>query len=356
MNLWQSRLAISIRIDCQGLPALHDPSTAMMPSTDLRQQLFQLQQTHHDADFRRRLDNGTVETWLSWDNADSWGSALCLEELRPLLANVPQRRILTLGDGKGGKEARFCKELGHYAVATDLCTDVLAEAHARGLIDEYAAANVEALPFDDESFDYVVVKETLHHVQRPYLAVYEMLRVAREGIIIIEPHHSESVGLATFLKRTVRRLFARNAAGESVNWPRTGFEESGNYLFRFQPFKLAQCMIAMGYTSLAYTYAHAAFEMGCAALRGAALESYIAKKRRQQAWRDRLRGKESRALLVFAAFKQGLDAGVKSRLVEAGFQIPKIRANPYLSSVATPPVVDERRPRNCNKSSQRPAA
>lgn len=51
----------------------------------------------------------------------------------------------------------------------------------------YQQQNGEKLPFDSASFDVVFCKEGLHHLVRPVLGLYEMLRVARKGVILIEP-------------------------------------------------------------------------------------------------------------------------------------------------------------------------
>ncbi|MCX7986598.1 MAG: class I SAM-dependent methyltransferase, partial [Bacteroidales bacterium] len=53
--------------------------------------------------------------------------------------------------------------------------------------DKYRKENAEQLSVPDNSYDYVSCREALHHFPRPYLALYEMLRVSKKGIIIIEP-------------------------------------------------------------------------------------------------------------------------------------------------------------------------
>ena len=51
----------------------------------------------------------------------------------------------------------------------------------------YEIENMEALSYKSSSFDLVFVKEALHHVPRPILGLYEMLRVAKKAVIFIEP-------------------------------------------------------------------------------------------------------------------------------------------------------------------------
>jgi len=51
----------------------------------------------------------------------------------------------------------------------------------------YQQENGERLSLADHSFDLVLVKEGLHHLSRPVSGLYEMLRVCRQAVIIMEP-------------------------------------------------------------------------------------------------------------------------------------------------------------------------
>jgi SAM-dependent methyltransferase len=67
----------------------------------------------------------------------------------------------------------------------------------------YQIENSEHLSFDSRCFDFVLCKESLHHLARPVLGLYEMLRVCRRAALIIEPHETlagsllEQLGLST---------------------------------------------------------------------------------------------------------------------------------------------------------------
>jgi len=51
----------------------------------------------------------------------------------------------------------------------------------------YKQQNCECLEYESRSFDLVFCKEGLHHLSRPVLGLYEMLRVCRKAVVIIEP-------------------------------------------------------------------------------------------------------------------------------------------------------------------------
>lgn len=67
----------------------------------------------------------------------------------------------------------------------------------------YRIENAEHLSLDSRSFDFVLCKESLHHLARPVLGLYEMLRVCRRAALIIEPCETlagrlfERLGLST---------------------------------------------------------------------------------------------------------------------------------------------------------------
>lgn len=54
----------------------------------------------------------------------------------------------------------------------------------------YVKCNIEKLPFENQSFDLVFCKESLHHLPRPILGLYEMLRICKNASIFIEPNET----------------------------------------------------------------------------------------------------------------------------------------------------------------------
>ncbi len=54
----------------------------------------------------------------------------------------------------------------------------------------YQRQNIEKLSLVSKSYDFVFCKEALHHLPRPVLGLYEMLRVCKQAVIIIEPYET----------------------------------------------------------------------------------------------------------------------------------------------------------------------
>jgi SAM-dependent methyltransferase len=66
------------------------------------------------------------------------------------------------------------------------------EEKTRGIMKKdkrvsYLKKDIENINLPNGSIDFVFVKEALHHVSRPIRGLYEMLRVAKKGVIFIEP-------------------------------------------------------------------------------------------------------------------------------------------------------------------------
>ncbi|NQT07036.1 MAG: class I SAM-dependent methyltransferase, partial [Candidatus Omnitrophica bacterium] len=77
-------------------------------------------------------------------------------------------------------------------VLTDIheANDKVKEALAKNKKMSYGIENAESLSYPDGSFDLVFCKEGLHHLARPMLGLYEMLRVCRKAVIIVEPYET----------------------------------------------------------------------------------------------------------------------------------------------------------------------
>ncbi|WP_313269774.1 class I SAM-dependent methyltransferase [Sphingobacterium sp.] len=94
---------------------------------------------------------------------------------------------MTVGDAYG-HDANYLIENGVQNVITsDISDEFLAVSKEVGIVEQYSAENAENLSFENNSIDYILCKETYHHFPRPYAALYEMIRVAKKGIVIIEP-------------------------------------------------------------------------------------------------------------------------------------------------------------------------
>jgi SAM-dependent methyltransferase len=97
------------------------------------------------------------------------------------------RRVLDLGCGEGATLVHLGEPEG--AVGVDLFEEKLAFARRRVPGCRFVAASAMALPFPAESFDHVLVRDVIHHLEEPSRLVDEMHRVLAPGgrIDVLEP-------------------------------------------------------------------------------------------------------------------------------------------------------------------------
>ncbi|MCS7052473.1 MAG: class I SAM-dependent methyltransferase [Ignavibacterium sp.] len=114
---------------------------------------------------------------------------------------------LTVGDYTGFEAYHLLKN-NQDATASDISDAFLIEVKKRNLIKEYKKINAEAIDLPDNSFDYVVCKEMLHHLPRPFTAIHEMLRVAKKAVIALcEPVDMLSkISLLVFAKNLLDKI------------------------------------------------------------------------------------------------------------------------------------------------------
>lgn len=150
--------------------------------------------------------------------------------------------VVTIGDGRIGMDAVRLKIHGaKHVLPTDVSADMLELGKSRGIIDEYSVENAERMSFADNAFDFTFCRHAYHHMPRPWIAVYEMLRVARKGVVIIEPQ--DQAGTIYNVLKTLQA-----GSGRMVG----DYEESGNFVYRLSLRELCKIGLGLNLPMLAY--------------------------------------------------------------------------------------------------------
>ena len=186
------------------------------------------------------------------DSIDHWRHERMYELLRPFIDSPEQ--WLTVGDGIG-TDANWLIKQKMSVMATDISDDILKESYKRNFITGYKKENAENLSFMENSFSYVLCKESLHHFPRPYIALYEMIRVSSKATIIIEP-------IDIVLKMpTIMWIknFLDNIDVNLINkiWKnRFSFEEVGNYVYKISEREIEKVAMGINLPAIAFKGLH----------------------------------------------------------------------------------------------------
>jgi SAM-dependent methyltransferase len=155
--------------------------------------------------------------------------------LRVLGCRVAGRSILEICCGSGMMAEKFARA-GAEVTGIDFSAAAIARAreraHRYGFAARFLVADAENLTFADSSFDIVAVHDGLHHLPHPERAIREMARVARQGVLILDPAQAVLTRLAVWL-------------GIAVD-----VEDAGNEVKRLVPTEVAAILREAGYRNV----------------------------------------------------------------------------------------------------------
>ncbi|MFH7242987.1 MAG: class I SAM-dependent methyltransferase [Spirulina sp.] len=79
-----------------------------------------------------------------------------------------------------------CKKIIALDIVPNLVQLYASATKDRGLSADWVCGDGECLPFEEESFDFVIIRQALHHMLKYYSAIFEFFRVCKiDGKIII---------------------------------------------------------------------------------------------------------------------------------------------------------------------------
>ena len=253
---------------------------------------------------------------------DNWRHTRMLELTRPIWQALPDSQWMTVGDGRYGSDAAYLHSQGVNVIATSLTDDCLQYAFESRHIPAFQAENAERISLTDAAVDFVLCKEAYHHFPRPPIALYEMLRVVRVAVLLIEPLDNPKFldGFKSVIKRVIR--------GDREQQ----FEPSGNFLYRLNIRELGKLMTAMGGETLAFKgindfyhgrlsgYAADGVNPGALITRfGVMVQNVLSKL-----------GLLGYGLGCVVVFKGEPSTDIRRALSAAGFAIVELPCNPYV--------------------------
>ena len=192
------------------------------------------------------------KTWFTSNTVDLWRHLDMFSVLNPFLKNYPKANWITIGDGNFGTAATYIGNYGGNAMAIDIADALLKIALEEKMISAYKQCNAEALPFENNSFDFSYCKQSYHHFPRPFIALYEMIRVSSKAIILSEPADwLPPPPVRRLLQRTKHIL--KRCLGRTIVHPDTGsYEVSGNYVFSISEREIEKIALGLNLPAVAF--------------------------------------------------------------------------------------------------------
>jgi len=273
------------------------------------------------------------ETWFKTDTLDSWRHERMRSPMKVVVQYNNEDSWLTVGDGRYGTDAHYLMSVGAKNVhCSDISDTLLKIGSERGFINSFSAENAESLNFADRSFDYVHCKEAFHHFPRPYMALYEMFRVAKKAVFLTEPRdQSFDRGALASIIYGLKKILLRKKDSPPT------FEPVGNFVFSISEKELEKFLLGMHYTYVGYAGCNDEYIEG---VEYAPLNSAMPEHRKMQARiLKKIRkmdlyckfGFAKTGVLTAALFKDEPAPELLRAMIHAGWTIKRLAKNPYLS-------------------------
>ncbi len=281
------------------------------------------------------------DSWFREDTVDYWRQDRMFKMVAPLAEFYREAAWVTIGDGRYGLDSYMLKKLyGIHVLPTDIAGNMLERGKELGLFDDYRVENAESLDFAKNSFDVVFCKEALHHMPRPLIAVYEMIRVSRKAVIILEPNDSLAWGSPLkFAGKLLRQLWI--ALSPSTRWNNTSylsvppavFEPSGNYVYWMSKREMAKVVNGLNMAGLAWLGINDHYikgsEFEAASPQNPIFRETVSKIRKRDKLCRRLPYFVDYDSNIIVLFKEEIQPGLRVSMEQSGFVFPKIEKNPY---------------------------
>jgi ubiquinone/menaquinone biosynthesis C-methylase UbiE len=243
--------------------------------------------------------------------------------ISPLIAMFPESKWLTVGDGDFGSDAYFLEQKGVNVTASSISTETISISHKKGYIKKFKAINAENIAEDDNSYDFVYCKEAYHHFPRPPIAFYEMFRVGKKAVILIEPQDTR-ISLLNSIKKLVKLTLRGDSSFE--------FETTGNYIFRVNIREIKKMMTSLNQSVIAYKKFNDFFHKSLAGkvskgFSPAKLISLFGIKSQDLLCKL---GLLDYGLTVIIIFKGEVDQEKLKTLKKEGYKVSKLPVNPFI--------------------------
>lgn len=275
------------------------------------------------------------KTWLNEDTVDYWRHKRMYSPLKPLLIHSPNTKWITVGDGRMGLDSIRLNEIepSLKILPSDISIELLEFSKQKGYISDYSKQNAEEFSFSDNEFDYSFCKESYHHFPRPYIALYEMLRISKTGVILIEPNDNYPSPWLKLLKLKSKNIIKRILGKTIYHHDHWNYEEIGNYIYSISVREIEKVALGLNFSTIAYCYFNDYYEPGVENEK-VDINSKLFKKVKSKIRYSDLYckiGLKNYTHLICIIFKKEPDLKLKKELESSKFKVVDLPRNPYFN-------------------------
>ncbi len=157
----------------------------------------------HKVHWSKRIDGYTEEFRYENNKYCDYFRVIPYKTVKHVLdsenVGLSNRKVLIAGCGNGADIYFLRKYYNADFFVVDISQDAIDLTMRLNENIKGQTEDLEKISFDNDSFDYSFSIHTIHHLPRPFLGIYELLRVSRYGVILVEPNDSFLPRLATKL-------------------------------------------------------------------------------------------------------------------------------------------------------------
>ena len=297
---------------------------------DFHHKSYQKHQDHYCAISKNADQHNLVNSWFETNTVDYWRHQRMYQTIDPILNSYPKSNWVTIGDGRYGTDAHYIEKKGLDVLATDISDILLKESKQKGFIQKFEKQNAECLTFKDNQFDFSFCKEAYHHFPRPMISLYEMLRVSKKGVILLEPndeHISKDIPciLFSFIKNVVKRILRKKIIDHD-------FEDTGNYVFTISQREIVKVALGMNLKTIAFKGINDKYCEGVEFERISTKSKLFLRIKLFITLFDLLTKLKLRqpSLLTAIIFKEAPSNDTIQKLKEVGYLVQDLPKNPYI--------------------------
>lgn len=173
-----------------------------------------------DIELQREYYRQTAARYDEMHGGEAGVDSLPFAFLNSVIEYLKCQNVLEIGSGTGTVLNALARKHPTIQFAgIEPAEELRDQGYRKGLSREQLRnGDATNLSFANKSFDLVFAVAVLHHIPNPALAISEMLRVARKGIVICD---SNNFGQGGFLSRSLKQVLRLAGLWGVANWVKT---------------------------------------------------------------------------------------------------------------------------------------